>query len=159
MSSMTLPYLDAIYLIYHRVIILNRGSMFTFQWKEFSPPLNSAHRLLQCYHSQWEIGDAAIPGEIPLSPRHYRAISQWESSLNWRHAVTLYILVGKICISFFLFYCEGMLSLHSIIMTLCHLHIAMWYRYMRFFIRFSFLYFILTCFYSFSLLLTVFPVQ
>ena len=52
----------------HRVIILNRGSMFAFQWKEFSNPLSSAHRLLQCYHSQWEIGDAAIPGEFPLSP-------------------------------------------------------------------------------------------
>ena len=31
---------------YHRVIILNRGSMFAFQWREFSPPLSSAHRLL-----------------------------------------------------------------------------------------------------------------
>ena len=30
----------------HRVIILNRGSMFAFQWREFSPPLSSAHRLL-----------------------------------------------------------------------------------------------------------------
>ena len=85
--------------------------MFAFQWREFSPPLSSAHRLLQCYHSQWEIGDAAIPGEFPLSPRHYWAISQWASSLEWRHAVTLHLLVGKICISFFLFYCEGMLSL------------------------------------------------
>ena len=45
-----------------RVIILNRGSMFAFQWREFSPPLSSALRLLQCYHSQWEMGDAAIPG-------------------------------------------------------------------------------------------------
>ena len=27
-------------------IILNRGSMFAFQWREFSPPLSSAHRLL-----------------------------------------------------------------------------------------------------------------
>ena len=52
----------------HRVLILNRGSMFAFQWREFSPPLSSAHRLLQCYHSQWEIRDAAIPGEFPISP-------------------------------------------------------------------------------------------
>ena len=88
-----------------------RESMFAFQWREFSPPLSSAHSLLQCYHSQWEIGDAAIPGEFPLSPRHYRPISQWASSLEWRHAMTLHIMVGKICISFFLFYCEGMLSL------------------------------------------------
>ena len=28
----------------HRVIILNRGSMFAFQWREFSPPLSSSHR-------------------------------------------------------------------------------------------------------------------
>ena len=99
----------------HRVIILNRGNMFAFQWREFSPPLSSAHRLLQCYHSQWEIGDAAIPGESPSAPRHYRAISQWASSLDWRHAVMLHILFGKICTSFFLFYCEGMLSLDSVV--------------------------------------------
>ena len=51
----------------HRVIILNRGSMFAFQSREFSPPLSSAHRLLQCYHSQWEIGDAAIPVQPPAT--------------------------------------------------------------------------------------------
>ena len=83
--------------------------MFACQWREFSPPLSSAHRLLQCYHNQWEIGDAAIPGEFPPQPPDFRAISQWARSLEWRHAVTLHILVGKICISFFLFYCEGML--------------------------------------------------
>ena len=36
--------------------------------EDFSPPLSSAHKLLQCYHSQWEIGDAAIPGWIPPQP-------------------------------------------------------------------------------------------
>ena len=51
----------------HWVIILNRGSMFAFQWREFSPHLSSAHTLFQCYHSQWEIGDAAIAGKFPLS--------------------------------------------------------------------------------------------
>ena len=91
--------------------------MFAFQWREFSPSLSSAHRLLQCYHSQWELGDAAIPGEFPSAPRHYRAISQWASSFEWRHAVTLHILVGKICIIFLLFYCEGMLSL--VVLWLC----------------------------------------
>ena len=101
----------------HRVILLSRGSMFAFQWREFSPLLSSAHRLLQCYHSQWEIGEAAIPGEFPLIPPATSVISQWESSLEWRHAVTLNILVGKICISFFLFYCEGMLSL--VVLWLC----------------------------------------
>ena len=55
-------------LCWHHRVILNRGSMFAFQWREFSPPLSSAHTLLQCYHSQWEIEDAAIPGEFPLSP-------------------------------------------------------------------------------------------
>ena len=59
-----------------------------------------------------EIGDAVILGErrihtspsapVPLT----RAISQWERSLEWRHAVTLYILVGKICITLFPFSCE-----------------------------------------------------
>ena len=29
----------------HRVIILNRGSMFAFQGREFSSPLSSAHSL------------------------------------------------------------------------------------------------------------------
>ena len=101
----------------HRVIILNRGSMFACQWREFSLLLSSAHRLLQWYHSQWEIGDAAIPGEFLLSLCHYRAISQWASILEWRHAVTLHILVGEICISFFLFYCEGLLSL--VVLWLC----------------------------------------
>ena len=51
----------------HRVIILNRGSMFGFQWREFSPSLRSAHRVFQCYHSQWEIGDAAIPPQPPAT--------------------------------------------------------------------------------------------
>ena len=109
----------------HRVIILNRGSMFAFQWREFSPPLSSAHTLLQCYHSQWEIRDAAIPGEFPLSPHHYMAISQWASSIEWRHAVTLHTLVGKICIIFVLFYCEGMLFLVVLWLCVCMIGIAL----------------------------------
>ena len=70
-----------------------------------------------------EIGDAAIPGGKQNTyfslnpPPPTRAISQWARSLEWRHAVTLHILFGKICISFLLFYCEGMLPLYSI-MTL-----------------------------------------
>ena len=45
---------------------------------------------------------------------------EWKKarSLEWRHAVTLHILVGRICLTFFLFYCEGLLSLYSSIMTL-----------------------------------------
>ena len=46
-------------------------------------------------------------------------ISQWAPSLEWRQAVTLHILAGKICISFFLFSCEGMLSL--VVLWLCGL--------------------------------------
>ena len=70
-----------------------------------------------------EIGDAAIPGEHRIHtspsapPPPTRAIGQWARSLEWRHAVTLHILVGKICITFFLFYCEGMLSL--VVLWLC----------------------------------------
>ena len=97
----------------HRVILLNRGTLFASQWKEFSLPLSSAHRLLQCYHSQWEIGDAAIPPQPPA----FTVISQWARRLEWRHDVTLHILVGKICISFFLFYCEDMLSV--VVLWLC----------------------------------------
>ena len=101
----------------HRVIILNRGSMFAFQWREFSPPLSSAHRLLQCYHKQKRDRRRCNSQGIPPQPLFTRAISQWARSLEWRHAVTLHILVGKICISFFLFYCEGMLSL--VVLWLC----------------------------------------
>ena len=101
----------------HRVIILNRGSMFAFQWREFSPPLSSTHTLLQCYHRQKRnckrYNSRGIPPQHPAS----RVISQWANSLEWRHTVTLHILVGKICISFFLFYCEGMLSL--VVLWLC----------------------------------------
>ena len=55
-------------------------------------------------------------GILP-QPLATRAISQWASNLEWRHAVTLHILVGKICISFFLFYWEGMPSL--VVLWLC----------------------------------------
>ena len=100
----------------HRVIILDRGSMFPFQWKEFSPPLISAHRLLQCYHRQKRDRRRCNSRGIPPQPPATRAISQWARSLEWRHAA-LHILVGKICISFFLLYCEGMHSL--VVLWLC----------------------------------------
>ena len=51
-----------------RVIILNRASMFAFQWREFSPPLNSAHRLLQSYHRQKRDRRRCNSRGIPLSP-------------------------------------------------------------------------------------------
>ena len=102
----------------HRVIILNRGSMFAFQWREFSPTLSSAHRLLHSYHRQKrDRRRYNNPGEFPHQPPATRAISQWARSLEWLHTVTLHFLVGKICISFFLFYCEGMLSL--VVLWLC----------------------------------------
>ena len=85
--------------------------MFAFQWREFSPPFSSAHRLLQCYHLQKRDRRRCNSRRTPPQPPASRVISQWASSLEWRHAVTLHILVGKICISFFLFYCEGVLSL------------------------------------------------
>ena len=46
--------------------------------KRISPPLSSAHRLLQCYHSQWERGDAAISPQPPATIRQLaneRAVS------------------------------------------------------------------------------------
>ena len=50
----------------HRVIILNRGSMLAFQWREFSPKLRPQTLLMD----KREIGDAVIPGErrIHTSP-------------------------------------------------------------------------------------------
>ena len=69
-----------------------------------------------------EIGDAAIPGErrihilLPQTPNpSTRAINQWARSLEWHHAVTLHILVGKICITFFPFSCEA-----------CSLYLVLW---------------------------------
>ena len=102
----------------HRVIILNRGSIFAFQWREFSPPLSSAHRLFQCYHRQKRDRRRCNSRGIPPQPPTFRVISPWERNLEWRHAVTLHILVGKICISFFLLYFEGMLSL--VVLWLCY---------------------------------------
>ena len=69
-----------------------------------------------------EIGDAAIPMERrihtsqrPPPPPSTRAITQWARSLEWRHVVTLRILVGKICITFFPFSCEA-----------CSLYLVLW---------------------------------
>ena len=94
----------------HRVIIIKRGSMFAFQWREFSPPLSSAHRQKRDRRRCNSRGTQNTYFSLSPPPPT-RAISQWASSLEWRHAVTLHILVGKICIIFFLFYCEGILSL------------------------------------------------
>ena len=91
--------------------------MFAFQGREFSPPLSSAHRLFQCSHRQEGDRRRCNSRGIPPQPPATRIISQWAVSLEWRHAVTLHILVGKICISFFLFYYEGMLSL--VVLWLC----------------------------------------
>ena len=66
-----------------------RGRMFAFQWREFSPPLSSAHRLFQCYHSREFAIPAAIPWNSPSAPAT-RVISQWERSLEWRHTMTLH---------------------------------------------------------------------
>ena len=105
----------------HRIIILNRGSMFTFQWREFSPPLSSAHKLLQCYHRQKR--DRRRCNSIS-APRHYWAISQWARSFEWHHAVTLRILVGKNLHHFLPVLLRGMLPLFSI-MTLWYS--MLWY--------------------------------
>ena len=43
----------------------------------------------------------------PSRPPPTSTISQWACSLEWRQAVTLQILVGKTCITFFPFSCEA----------------------------------------------------
>ena len=68
----------------HRVIILNRGSIFASQWREFSQLLSSAHRLLQCYHRQKRDRRRCISRGIPPQPPATRVICQWASSLEWR---------------------------------------------------------------------------
>ena len=98
----------------HRVIILNRGSMVAFQWREFSPPLSSAHRLLPKMKER-EVCILRSPGNaeyilLPQPPPSARAIS-----LEWYLAVTLHILVGKNCITFFPFSCEA-----------CSLYLVLW---------------------------------
>ena len=99
----------------HRVIILNRGSIFAFQWREFSPPLSSAHRLLQCYHIQKRDRRRCNYRGIPPQPPATRVISKWASSPVWRHVVTLHTAVGKNCITFFPFSCEA-----------CSLYFLLW---------------------------------
>ena len=61
----------------HTVIILNRGSMFAFQWRGFPPPLSFAHRLLQCYHRQKRGRRRCNSRGLPLQPSATWAISQW----------------------------------------------------------------------------------
>ena len=122
----------------HRVIILNRGSMFAFQWREFSPPLSSAHRLLT-----WQKRDRRRCNSRETQNTYFfltpplltRATTQWARSLEWRQAVTLQILVGKICINFFLFYCEGMLSL--VVLWLCELRWPPYYMYSDVYVDFG----------------------
>ena len=89
---------------YHRVIMLNRGSMLAFQWRKFSPPLSSAHKLLKntkevdrrrCNSRGTQ--NTYFSLSSPTSPPP----PQLARSLEWRHALTLHILVGKICITFF----------------------------------------------------------
>ena len=56
----------------------------------------------------------------PPQKKKTRTISQWARSLEWHHVLTLHIMVEKICITFFLFYCEGMLSLAVLWLYGCH---------------------------------------
>ena len=94
----------------HKVIILNRGSMFAFQWifpgvrlRPQTPSIDKRDRR-RCNSL-----------EMPSLPPPNRAISQWTCSLEWRHAMTLQILVGNICITFFPFSCEA-----------CSLYLVLW---------------------------------
>ena len=100
--------------------------MFSFHWREFFPPLSSAQRLLQCYHRQKRDRRRCNSQGIPPQSPATRVISQWASSLEWRLVVTLHIPLGKICISFFLFYCEGMLSI--VVLWLCDFYSGSCYQ-------------------------------
>ena len=104
----------------HRVIILNRGSMFAFQWKEFYTQLSSAHRLLQCYHRQKRDRRRCNSRRIPHSPMTLRPLvnecavssdasrsdvahSGWENLLQflpillWRDALSSSIIYMTLC--------------------------------------------------------------
>ena len=85
--------------------------MFAFQWREFSPPLSSAHRLLP-YTKERQ--------ETLQFPPPTMAISQWARSLEFRHADTLHIAVGMNCTTFFPFSCEAC-SLY-LVLGLCGQH-------------------------------------
>ena len=67
----------------HRVIILNRGSMFAFQWREFSPPLSSAHRRKTDRRRCNSQGTQNTYFSLSHPPTT-RANSQWARSLEWR---------------------------------------------------------------------------
>ena len=106
------PVVSIITLCVHRVIILNRGSMFAFPWREFSPPLSSAEK--DCSHRRKRdrkrcnyrgTQNTYFSLSAPPPPQT-RPISQWTRSLNWRHAVKLHILIEKMCITFFPYSCE-----------------------------------------------------
>ena len=65
----------------HRVIILNRGSMFAFQWREVYPSLSRV--TLRC--------DVAHSGRENLH--------QFLSILLWRHALSSSIMTLWLCVS------------------------------------------------------------
>ena len=95
---------------FHRVIILNRGSMFAFQWREFSLPLSSAHRLLQCYHRQKRDrtrcnsrGTALIPPQLGSLANKRAVLSDvtlWRCTFwSWKFAsLSSYSIVKAFCL-------------------------------------------------------------
>ena len=111
---------------HHRVIILNRGSMFAFQWREFSPPSSSAHRFLQCYHRQKRDRRRCNSRGIPPQPPATRVISQWASSHEWRHAVTYVAHSGRENLHQFLPILLLRHALSTSIMTLWDAHEIDW---------------------------------
>ena len=104
----------------HRVIILNRGSMFVFHWREFSPPLCSAHRLLQCYYSQKRDRTRCNSRLIPPSATHPTATHPLANESVVPYDVTLWrctLRSGKFVSVFPILLWRRALS--SSIMTLC----------------------------------------
>ena len=89
--------------------------MFAFQRRDFSKPLSSGHRFLQGYHRQKRDRRRCNSRGIPPQPPATKSISQSARRPVWRHVVTLHILVGEICITFFPFSCEA-----------CFLYLVLW---------------------------------
>ena len=95
---------------YHRVLIINRGSMFASQWREFSPPLQAPPTdSSSATIDKSEIGDASIPPSETLgSLANQRAVSSdltlWVAHSGrenlhqflpiplWRHALSISIM-------------------------------------------------------------------
>ena len=126
----------------HRVVILNRGRMFAFQWRIFSPPTDSSDR------QKRDIGSAAIPWEsrihtFPSAPFPSNYIRPLANEFAVSSDVTLCSGVGKNCITFFpfsleacflslvLWLCASILCLHSCVFWVLWIHFIIYCEIFR----------------------------